>query len=134
MPLLFWDASALAKRYVREVGTDTANALFSAVPTTSATALRQEIISSLDFGFLYVDDAAVLASLPLLQRHNLNSMDATLLAVLLCHAQAQPPGTPHYVLVSADRRFVRAAEAEGFTAINPELLPAADVPATLATL
>jgi predicted nucleic acid-binding protein len=29
MPLLFWDASALAKRYFGEVGSDTVNALFA---------------------------------------------------------------------------------------------------------
>jgi predicted nucleic acid-binding protein len=33
MPLLLWDASALAKRYVRESGTETTNALFAAVPS-----------------------------------------------------------------------------------------------------
>ena len=164
MPLLFWDASALAKRYVREIGTDAINTIFAAVPATSmattvwgyaetfaillrnmnggrldkptfttvAAALRHEVIGSPDFGFLNVDDVAVLASLPLIQRHNLNSMDATLLSVLLRHAQAQPPDAPRYVVVSADRRLLRAAEEEGFTTINPESTPAADVPALLA--
>lgn len=166
MPLLFWDASALAKRYVRETGTDAVNALFAALPATSmattvwgyaetfaillrrsndgrldqstftmiTAALRREVIHSPEFGFLNVDDAAVLASLPLMQRHNLNTTDATLLAVLLRHALANPPGAPNYVLVAADKRFVRAAEAEGFKTINPELVPAADVPAFLARL
>jgi uncharacterized protein len=33
VPLLFWDASALVKRYIAEVGSQTADAVFSAVPT-----------------------------------------------------------------------------------------------------
>jgi hypothetical protein len=32
LPLLFWDASALAKRYVPEVGNDTVDALFALTP------------------------------------------------------------------------------------------------------
>lgn len=33
MPLLFWDASALVKRYIAEVDSQTADAVFGAVPT-----------------------------------------------------------------------------------------------------
>jgi predicted nucleic acid-binding protein len=166
VPLLFWDASALAKRYTKEVGTDTVNALFKAVPATSmattvwgyaetyslllrafngerldrtsfatsTAALQREIISSPDFGFLSVDDRAVPASLPLMQRHNLNTTDATLLAVLLRHARALPPSARRYVLVAADRRFVRASQAEGFAAIDPEQVATADVPTLVAAL
>jgi hypothetical protein len=32
MPVLLWDASALAKRYVTELGTPTIHALFAAHP------------------------------------------------------------------------------------------------------
>ena len=32
MTHVLWDASALAKRYIAEVGSDTVNALFAAVP------------------------------------------------------------------------------------------------------
>src|SRR5438034_707476 len=35
MPILLWDASALAKRYAAEVGTDTVNALFAALPLSA---------------------------------------------------------------------------------------------------
>jgi uncharacterized protein len=34
LPVLFWDASALAKRYIPEVGSATADALFASVPTS----------------------------------------------------------------------------------------------------
>lgn len=166
MPLLFWDASALVKRYTEEVGSDMVDAIFAAVPISSmvttawgyaetffillrklndgrldqptfaaATAsLKSEVIDSPDFGFFGVDDAAVFATLPLMQRHNLNTTDAVLLVVLLRHAQALPVGAPQLVLVAADKRFVRAAEAEGFKTLNPELVPAADLPTVLASL
>jgi uncharacterized protein len=47
LPLLFWDASALAKRYVAEVGTDTVNALFASVP------VRQMVGTLLGFAETY---------------------------------------------------------------------------------
>jgi hypothetical protein len=37
------------------------------------------------------------------------------------------------VLVAADQRLVRAAAAEGLATLNPETIPAVDVPALLAT-
>jgi hypothetical protein len=63
MALLFWDASALAKRYLTEVGTSTVNAL-----------------------------------------------------------------------IAPDRRLLRAADAKGFPTVDPEALPAMDVPMLLARL
>ena len=114
MPLLFCDASALAKRYTEEIGSDTVHAIFGTVLVgsmvttvwgyaetfsillrgwnggridhsafTAATALLQrEVVNSGDFGFLDVDEAAVFASLPLMQRHSLNATDAALLAAI----------------------------------------------------
>jgi hypothetical protein len=37
-------------------------------------------------------------------------------------------------MIAADRRLLRAAEAEGFRTLNPELLAAADVPGFLGAL
>jgi hypothetical protein len=39
-----------------------------------------------------------------------------------------------FLLVAADERLVRTAQAEGLQAVNPETLSAADVPAFLASL
>jgi len=101
---------------------------------TAFAALRREIIGSPDIGFLTVDEAAVLAGLPLMQRHNVNATDAALLAVLLRYALARPMGASPCVLVTADKRLVRAAGAEGLLTLNPELIAAGDVPAFLASL
>jgi predicted nucleic acid-binding protein len=164
MAAVFWDASALAKRYAVEVGSDTADALFAALQpsqmittvwgyaetfsillrsfnrgrldratfVTAVSALKQEIIDHPDLGFLAVEDAAVLAGLPLMRRHNLNVTDATLLAVLLRYTQAQPPAAPRCVLVAADHRLLRAAEVEGVPVLNPEQVGPADVPSLFA--
>jgi predicted nucleic acid-binding protein len=35
VPKLLWDASALSKRYYKEIGSDTVNTLFAAVPAES---------------------------------------------------------------------------------------------------
>lgn len=73
-----WDASALAKRYAPENGSDTADALFA-------------------------------------------------------HTAQSFAGSP-CALVASDQRLLRAAEAEGLATLNPELLPAAEVPTQLASL
>ena len=163
MPTIFWDASALVKRYAVEVGSETVDAIFAAIPpdsmlttvwgyaetfsvllrslnrgtldqptfATAVSALKHEIVDHPDLGFLTVDDSAVLAGLPLIQRHNLNVTDATLLAVLLRYIHAQPPQTPACVLVAADQRLLRTAQAEGVQTLNPEQLTPADLPAVL---
>lgn len=160
---LLWDASGLAKRYAPEVGSATAHALWAAVPVSQMTTvfavyaeahaimlrkrnggvineaaflaakalLRAEVINSLDFVILAVDTTDVLAGIDLTERHNINSSDAAFLAVCLRYA---PTTGNTCVVVAADGRLVRAAIAEGLSAVNPEVLDAADVPAFLAGL
>jgi hypothetical protein len=166
MPLLFWDASALAKRYFGEAGSDTVNALFTAVAagemlttpwgytetyamllrkrnsgvldiptfTTAVTALQAEVVGNPDLGLLSVDDDAVFASISMIYRHNLNATDAAILTAVLDYAQTSFPSASHCVVVAADRRLLRAADAEGLSTIDPETLPAVDVPAFLQTI
>ena len=47
MPILLWDASALAKRYAPETGSDTVDALFAAVPAADMVS------SSVSYAELY---------------------------------------------------------------------------------
>jgi predicted nucleic acid-binding protein len=166
MVLLFWDASALVKRYTPEIGSDVVDALFTHHPalwmattvwgyaetfsivlrklndgrldqptfTASITGLQTEVIDNPDFRFLTVDDAAVLAGISLMQRHNLNAADATILAAVLRYVRLQSPQDPRCILVAADRRLLRSAQAEGLTTLDPESFPAADVASFLAAL
>ena len=152
---ILWDASGLVKRYYEETGRETVNAVFAAVPTrqmritptgyaetysillrkrnsgilnartfTEATnALRGEVVEDADFGILSITDALVFGSLSLMQTHNINSADAAILATYL---QFQRTSAAPCLLVSADKRLLRAAQAEGLPQLNPEEVAAGD--------
>src|SRR5262249_16369040 len=94
---------------------------------SAVTLLRAEMLLAATWELLAIDDAAVLAGIDLVERHNVNTTDAALLATYLRLAQAQPPGAGTSVLIAADQRLLRAAIAEGFTTLNPESIAAADV-------
>jgi len=162
MPTLFWDASGLAKQYAPEIGHPTALALFAHRPTprmattlwgyvetyslllrkrnggilspasfaSATSALRNDMVILPKFRLLTVTDAAILAGITHIQKHNLNSTDAALLATFLRYAQAS---SDPCVLIAADQRLLRAAQGEGLAVINPEVMPAADVPMFLAS-
>ena len=160
----FWDASALAKYYISEEGSDSVAAVFEQVPirsmatsvwsyaetfaillrrrnakiitdavfTKTADQLREQIVDNADMQVLSVLDADVFASLAVMRRHNLNSTDAAILAMLLRTLPSPVP--PDFVLVAADKRLLRAANAEGMKTLDPAALPAPDVAAFLAAL
>lgn len=164
MAVLFWDASALAKRYFPEVSSDTVDALFACWPahtfvatswgyaetysilfrrlnggfldpagfTGMVTLLQADVVDSLDFDLLPIGDETIFACIATMQRHNLNSTDAAILTLLL--SSVIPSTSSTCVLVASDHRLLRAAQAEGLQTINPQTMPAADVPAFLATL
>ena len=67
---------------------------------------------------------AIISSIALADKHNLNSTDAALLYLFLDDSQAQ---TVSCVLLVADARFARAATAEGLTCLNPETVTSADL-------
>ena len=154
----------MAKRYFEEVGSDTVNALFTFSPAPSmattpwgytetyaillrrknagvldaatfsaaADQLRVEVVDKPDFGMLSITDEVVFASLSIIHKHNLNATDAAILAMLLSVLPSPPP--TDFVLVAADKRLLRAAEAEGMKTLDPETLSAADVSAFLLSL
>ena len=167
MVLLFWDASALAKRYAPEIGRNTVNALFDTVPKAQSvsasishaevysillrklnrreinqtafdnawSALRMDLFSSPDFILLPVNDAAICSGIALMKAYNINSTDATLLTLFLLYKRTFPPDSGAvFVLAASDSRLLRAAEAEGLIAVDPETLAEADVPTFLASL
>lgn len=106
---------------------DLNNAAFAA----AKSLLRDEVINSPTFTLLDVDTRNIFAGIDLMERHNINSADATILAAYLRYAFAIGDTC---VLVASDARLLRAASAEGLQTLNPEQTPAADVPAFLAAL
>ena len=163
MPTLFWDASGLAKYYTEEIGNEMAEALFRQMPplkmlTTpwgyvetfsllrrkrndkrisnklfaeAISRLRTDMFEQPRFHLLTVTDALIIGGAAYIQKYNLNSTDAALLATLLRYVRTTGETC---VLVAADGRFCHSAQAEGLGALNPELMPAAAVPAFLAAL
>jgi hypothetical protein len=94
--------------------------------------LRNEVLLDPAFQFITISDEDFLAGIVLTDQHNLNSSDAAILASYLRYMRAQPLASPTSILVAADHRLIRAANTEGLRALNPEIVPAADVPSILA--
>ena len=164
MPLVFWDASSLIKRYFTEQGSATVNALFNQKPfpdmastpwgyaetyslllrkfnggnldlstwSTQVSALQAEVVSSLSFALFPIDSTDVFASTGMMRAHNLNATDAAILTVLVDYARS--PRSLTCLLVAADQRLIRAAQAEGLATLNPEQVAPADVPQILSAL
>jgi len=163
VPQILWDASALAKRYAAEAGSENTDAVWLSLTASQMTAtflgyaetysillrkrnrndltnaafaaarslLRDEIVNSLDFTLGDVDARNILAGINLMERYNINSADAAILAAYLRYALTRGDAC---VLVASDKRLLRAAAAEGLSTLNPEQTSAVDVIAFLAVL
>lgn len=161
---ILWDASALAKHYAPEAGSDTVDEFFTLVEPArmratavgyaetvsvllrkrnrrtfspaaygvARTSLQDEVLEDPDFDLLSVDDAAFLAGVELVERHNLNAADAAVLVVYVSYAGE--PGAPPCVLIASDERMLRAARLEGLATLDPESVAPDDVPDLLARL
>jgi predicted nucleic acid-binding protein len=164
-PILVWDASALAKRYTLEIGSDIVNALFRHTPglamittlwgyaetysilvrarnrgtvdasefSDSISSLQWEVLGGTGMTVVEVEDDDILAGIPLIAEHNINSTDAAILACALRLVSVQSEDDPRLVLVAADRRLLRAAAAEGLATLNPETFTGIDVAGWLAS-
>ena len=94
---------------------------FSATPSL---CLRADLFGGLQFRILTVTDADIISSITLILRHNINATDAALLGTLLRYSQTTGETC---VFIAADKRMRRAAQAEGLSTLNPELMALADV-------
>jgi len=160
MPILLWDASALAKRYVQEVGSDIVEELFARVPfsqiavtiwgysetfsillrrrnggvisqsvfTEAVSALDEEFVVHQETVLLAIDNSAVFDGIDLMLKHNINSADASILAVFLRYVSKS---VLPCIMIAADQRLLRAGEAEGLAVINPETASLADISSML---
>jgi len=105
-----------------------------AVFTSAITTLQEELIQSRHFQFIPIPDSAIFAASSLIDTHHINSADAAILSAYLQFRARLPLNSPPCLLVAADRRLLRAAQAEGFATLNPETLAASDVSAFFAAL
>jgi hypothetical protein len=96
-----------------------AGALSSPTYLAAARALRSELLTA-GITLQPARDALVIASLPLIERHSVNSTDALDLRSALDMAAILRAVGDNLVLVAADRRLLRAAAAEGLDTLDPE--------------
>lgn len=149
----FWlDASAYAKRYVSEKGTQLINHLFACVPlgrivslfqaageiifvfvrrrnegrisTTRFNQLREhfeaEFIERDELEQVFPTKNQITDSWDLIEKHSLNSTDAILLQCAIDRVDQLRIAGHHLILVSSDKRLLRAAQNEGLLTFNPE--------------
>ena len=101
---------------------------------SAMTSLQEEVIDSGDFGLISISDRMIFSASSLIDRHNLNSSDAAILASYLNFQSRLPAGRPPCLLVASDKRLLRAAFAEGMQTLDPESLLPGEVAAFLAAL
>lgn len=140
--ILLFDSSALAKRYVREPGSDTVLVLVGGAELLSASRLTwvevtsaitragrdedlenaDECVRALDHDFsitidiIEVNANVIAGARRLVRRHGLRAGDAVQLASVqeAVHQYGKPVR-----FVSSDRRLVATARAEGIETIDP---------------
>ena len=104
------------------------------VPESAYQAVRTRLLlDGREMNILTVTDATIRDSLTLIERHNLNASDALFLRQVL-DWQAQLLEDDRVVMVAADHRLLRAAEAEGLAGLDPEQSDLAGVKLFLAAV
>jgi len=107
--------------------------LSDAAFSTAQAALGNEVVGNANFVVLGLEFDDILNGIELIERHSLNSTDAAILQAFLRYATPLRASAVS-VLVASDQRLLRAAKAEGLEVLDPEIVPAADIPAFLAAL
>ncbi|MGH7486802.1 MAG: type II toxin-antitoxin system VapC family toxin [bacterium] len=156
MPVwIYFDASALIKRYVTEPGTPFLNQAFEETPPPyrlclvlgflevvsilvrkkndrrinqdafeqAMTEVWSEVMEDDGFTIDSADDALLMSSVALIEKHNLNATDAIVLrsAQKVRDRLLEIGEDNKLLLLTADKRLVRAAGAEGLLVSDPEI-------------
>jgi predicted nucleic acid-binding protein len=145
--VIFFDASAAAKRYFLEIGSDRVDQLWSgpeffsslailhcelasalnrklrerALPIASYRILKEQIRQDvMKIRTVPVNAELIGVSVRLLDSHPLKALDSLYLAGGLALQQSSKESV---LFVTADRQLLRAARAEGLRVLNPETAP-----------
>ena len=143
MPILFFDTSALVKRYHVERGSQNVNGLFKNAEDTFliANITLSEITSAFvrkfnageiteeklkhflseiaqdivyEVAMLEIEQSHIRLSQSLIIKHNLRALDGIQLAVVLSLKSMNP------LFVCSDKHLLGAAKTEGINVLNPE--------------
>jgi predicted nucleic acid-binding protein len=93
--------------------------------------LSSEVINANDFATLASDNAAIAASVALIEAYSINANDALILRVFLDHADQLRAAGNDLVLVASDKRLLKAGQAEGLATFDPEDQSLADLDALI---
>lgn len=161
MPVVFWDASGLAKRYTDESGRLTVNSIFAeAVPEemyvtplgyseTYSILVRKHNSGLLDSRAFWTATNALRSEVIAASGFGLLSITDALIfgsltligthninsadaAILATYLQFQRASRVPCLLVASDKRLLRAAQAEGLNGLNPEEIAPTDIAGMLA--
>lgn len=161
MPVVFWDASGLAKRYTDENGRLTVNRIFAeAVPEemyvtplgyseTYSILVRKHNSGLLDSRAFWAATNALRSEIIGASGFGLLSITDALIfgslalmgthninsadaAILSTYLQFQRASRVSCFLVASDKRLLRAAQAEGLSGLNPEEVAPTDIAGMLA--
>ena len=161
MILFFWDASALAKRYTAELGSEVVNHLFDDIPSLSMSAtpwgftetysillrrLNVKVLNQSTFSsaiILLTEEILENADFGMLSISDVaifrstamireHNLNATDAAILtVVLAVKNSSDAPTIVVVASDKRLLRAAELEGLLTLNPEEMSLSELPVFL---
>jgi predicted nucleic acid-binding protein len=95
------------------------------ITTTRFNQVRQhfetEFVHLDEGGQVFPTQTQIIASWELIDRHSINSTDAILLQCAFDRASGLRANGDNLVLVSSDKRLLRAAQNEGLLTFNPEI-------------
>ncbi len=94
--------------------------------------LHTEVLNAAEFETFTATDSLVLAAIPFIEQHSINSVDAVMLLSALDFAAVLRTMGDDVVIVASDLRLLRAAQAEGLTVFNPETDPQSQLDALIA--
>jgi predicted nucleic acid-binding protein len=93
--------------------------------------LSAEIVNNPNFNALAADNDLIAAAVPLIEQHSINSTDAVVLRLSLDLAAQHRAAGDDLVLVTSDRRLLRAAQHERLVTFDPETQTQADLDALI---
>ena len=84
--------------------------------------LGEEFLAQAEVLIASVDDDLILASIPLIERYNLNATDAVILRSALDMGSELRKSRKRLLLITADKRMIRAARSEELAVVDPEIV------------
>jgi len=108
-----------------------ANRISDAELQQALTNVHGEILGAPDFTKTAVTDSLIGRSISLVLRHSINATDALFLRTALDFAAELRAIGNDLILVASDLRLLRAAQAEGLKAFNPETQSESDLDALI---